>query len=166
MPRAKKPKALLVRHEINKKDKEELIELEKELSGGKDLLQYLPKEIENNETAIEYYEFILRELEVSDILSNLDIPLVVSVSICLARMYEANIHIDKVGQVYETEDKYGNLVIKKNPSVDIYNTFLTQFKTLSTQLGLSPSSRATLAELNIGKKEDAEDEVLKALRGE
>ena len=164
--RPKKPTALLERHELTKAEKQELIEEEKRLSGGKDLVRDIPPELEDKELAQKYYLFIINELEVSDVLSNLDIPLLISVSICLERMYLADEHIRKYGQVYETEDKYGNLTFKKNPSVDIYNTFLTQFKSLGTQLGLSPSSRATLAGLNLNNKEDSEDAVLAALRGD
>ena len=105
-------------------------------------------------------------MEVSDILSNLDIPLLVSLCLCLARMREANADIERIGVIYETCDRDGNINYKKNPATDAYNSFLNQFRALSTQLGLSPSSRATLAELNVGKKEDSEDELLNILRGD
>lgn len=164
--RPKKPTILLERHELTKAEKQELIEEEKRLSGGKDLVGTIPPELEGKEIAQQYYEFIIRELEVSEVLSNLDIPLLISVSICLERMYLADEHIREHGQVYETYDKLGNVTLKKNPSVDIYNAFLTQFKSLGTQLGLSPSSRATLAGLNIDKKEESENAVLAVLRGE
>lgn len=166
MARPKKPASLRVRHELTNEEKQEMAEREQELSGGNDLVRVIPNELEGNEVAIQYYKFITKEMEVSDILSNLDIPLLTSICLCLTRMRDANLQIEKVGIVYETYDRDGNINYKKNPSVDVYNAFLTQFKTLATQLGLSPSSRATLAELNVGKKEESEDELLKVLRGD
>ena len=166
MARPKKPASVRVRHELTNGEKEEMALREEELSGGNDLVKIIPKDLENNEIAIAYYKFIIRELEVSDLLSNLDIPILVSICLCLTRMREANQQIEEIGVIYCTTDGAGNINYKKNPAVDVYNAFLTQFKTLATQLGLSPSSRATLAELNVGKKEDSEDELLNILRGD
>lgn len=166
MGRPKKPVSLRVRHELTKEEKETMSEKENELSGGNDLVKDIPTELEDNYMAIQYYKFLTRELEVSNLLSNLDIPILVSICLCLTRMKEADEMIDKVGLVYAVADKDGNINYKKNPAVDVYNAFLTQFKTLGVQLGLSPSSRASLAELNVSKKEESEDELLKVLRGD
>lgn len=166
MGRPTKPASLRVRHELTKEEKQIMAEKESELSGGNDLVKNIPNELNGNHMAIEYYKFITRELEVSEILSNLDIPILTSICLCLTRMKEADEQITKIGVVYAVADKDGNINYKKNPAVDVYNAFLTQFKTLGTQLGLSPSSRAALAELNVNKKEESEDELLSILRGD
>ena len=55
------------------------------------------------------------------------------------------------------------MVKKKNPSVDIRDKALNQFKQLAVQLGMTPSSRSSLAAANIEKQEKEEDPLLKVL---
>ena len=62
-------------------------------------------------------------------------------------------------------DRNGNEYIKEHPAVNTKQKYLNQFRALSTQLGLSPSSRASLAEAKIQKEKDSEDELMKILGG-
>ena len=79
-------------------------------------------------------------------------------------MEQADQFIRDEGLLYYKYDKEGNQEPKEHPAVGIKQKYLTQFRALSTQLGLSPSSRASLAEMNMQKEEDEEDPVLKVIR--
>ena len=65
--------------------------------------------------------------------------------------------------IYDTIDKMGNVIPKEHPAISAKMKYLGQFRALSTQLGLSPSSRAQLADMNMDKQESKDDALLKAL---
>lgn len=138
-------------------------EAEQSLMGSADLLQEIPDHLD--ELAQDYYRFLVTELEISDILSNLDIPLLEQTADCLSKMRQADAIINEEGLILEQLDRYGNSQIKEHPAVSIKQKYLNQFRALSTQLGLSPASRAQLAGMKIEKKEEEEDPLLKVLRG-
>ena len=138
-------------------------EKEMQLKGEHDLIYNIPKQLD--EIAIEYYKFLIDELESSEILSNLDIPLLTQTADCLSKMEQADDVINKEGMFYEKYDAQGNSEPKEHPAVGTKQKYLNQFRALSTQLGLSPSSRASLAEAAMLKSKEEKDPVLQILEG-
>ncbi|RFP78059.1 phage terminase small subunit P27 family, partial [Bacillus subtilis KCTC 1028 = ATCC 6051a] len=81
-----------------------------------------------------------------------------------SKMRQADEIINKEGLILNTIDRYGNALIKEHPAVATKQKYLNQFRALSTQLGLSPASRAQLAGLKIEQKNEEEDPLLKLLK--
>jgi P27 family predicted phage terminase small subunit len=112
----------------------------------------------------QWYTFIVQNLEnISNILGDLDIPLVTQTADALSKMDQANKSIERNGLMIEIMDKNGNILPKKNPAVDIYKMYNDIFVKLSSQLGMSPSARAQLAELKMSEASDEKDPLLAAL---
>ena len=80
-------------------------------------------------------------------------------------MRQADDIINEEGIILNTIDRYGNELIKEHPAVSTKQKYLNQFRALSTQLGLSPASRAQLAGMKIDKQEQEQDPLLQILRG-
>jgi P27 family predicted phage terminase small subunit len=77
-------------------------------------------------------------------------------------MKESKKLIDEKGIVIVKEN--GELV--KNPAVQAYKDYNAIFNKCCMEIGLSPSARSRLAQLNINAKKESDDPLLKALRGE
>lgn len=163
MARARKPASLKQGHSETKAQLEERAEAERKLMGNDNLVQVVPDYLD--ELAQEYYQFLVNELEISDILSNLDIPLLEQTADCLSKMRQADDIINEEGLILNQQDRYGSVQIKEHPAVGTKQKYLNQFRALSQQLGLSPASRAQLAGMKIEKKEEEEDPLLQVLRG-
>ena len=142
-------------HRYNKSQVEQMKKSEDELKGKSEKVSDIPEYL--SDLAKEYYSFIVNEMEVSGVLSNLDIPVVVQISETLAIIRECDADIQLDGLWYYEPDRNGRDVKKKNPSVDIRDKALNQFKQLAVQLGMTPSSRSSLAAANIEKQEKEED---------
>jgi P27 family predicted phage terminase small subunit len=162
LARPNKPASLLTGHNENKDDKEIRAEVEKRLSGNDDLLNQIPEYLEP--LAQTYYQFLVNELKISDILSNLDIPLLEQTADCLSKMRQCDEIINQEGLIINQIDRYGNEQIKEHPAVGTKQKYLNQFRALSTQLGLSPAARAALAGMKIEKNKEELDPVLQILR--
>jgi|SRR5699024_786069 len=163
MARPRKPASLKQGNSENKAQLEERAEAEKKLMGNVDLVKNVPDHLD--ELAKSYYVFLVRELEISDILSNLDIPLLEQTADCLSKMRQADQIINEQGIVINQPDRTGVIQIKEHPTVGTKQKYLSQFRALSTQLGLSPSSRAQLAGLKVNQQKEDEDPLLKVLSG-
>lgn len=137
-------------------------EQEEKLKGNTDLFKDVPEHLD--ELAKEYYQFMVTELEISDILSNLDIPLLEQTADCLSKMRQADAIINEQGIIIEQVDRAGNEIIKEHPAVGTKQKYLNQFRALSNQLGLSPASRASLAGMKMDKQEEDEDPLLQLLK--
>lgn len=162
MARPRKPASLKQGHSESKEQLAERNEAEKDLIGNTDRLKEIPEHLDK--MAQKYYEFLVTELEISDILSNLDIPLLEQTSDSLSKIRQADEIINREGLIITEYDRYGNEKLKEHPAVAIKQKYLTQFRALSTQLGLSPASRATLAGLKISAKEENDDVLLNILK--
>ena len=147
--------------DMNKSELKVREEAEKRLMGDIDLVKTPPSNLD--ELAQAYYSYMVENLETSNLLSNLDIPLLSETAFTLARLEETKATLLEVGTLAYEVDKQGNEKVKKHPIVDVYNTLLNQFKTLGGQLCMSPSARTQMASLQLQAKEDEEDPVLKAL---
>ena len=150
-------------HRYNKGEVEKMKKAEDKLKGKSEKVDEVPEYL--SDLAKEYYSFIVNEMEVSGVLSNLDIPVVVQISETLATIRECDKNIQKEGLWYYEYDRNSNKVKKKNVAVDIKDKALNQFKQLAVQLGMTPSSRTSLAALNVEKKEKEDDPVLSILEG-
>lgn len=139
-------------------------EAEKRLMGNANLIADVPEYLDP--LAQAYYKFLVTELEISDILSNLDIPLLEQTADCLSKMRQCDDIINEEGIIIEQQDRYGNEQTKEHPAVATKQKYLNQFRALSGQLGLSPASRAQLAGMKVEKKEEEEDPLLRVLRGD
>lgn len=151
-------------HRYNKSQVEKMRKSEDELKGKSEKVTDVPEHL--SDLAKEYYSFIVNEMEVSGVLSNLDIPIVEQISETLATIRECDKDIQKDGHWYFEPDRNGREIKKKNVAVDIKDKALNQFKQMAVQLGMTPSSRTSLAALNVEKKEKEEDPLLKVLNKE
>jgi len=164
MARPRKPATLKQGKSETKAQLEVRAAAEEMLIGNTDLLQEAPEHLDDLGRA--YYMFLITELEISGILSNLDIPLLEQTADSLSKMRQADKILNAEGLLIYNVDRYGQDQIKEHPAVGTKQKYLTQFRALSTQLGLSPASRAQLAGMQIDQKADEEDPLLRILRGD
>lgn len=162
--RPRKPASSRVGNWGNKEDKEKAIELEKEIKGKDDKIFEIPENLD--EVGKIYYQFLVEELKETGVLSNLDIPLLTQTSDCLSKMQQADEILNQSGLMISEQDRYGNEKLKEHPMVKTKQNYLSQFRALATQLGMSPSSRAQLAELKLSKQQNDSDPVLQLLNGQ
>lgn len=108
-----------------------------------------------NKRQKKFFKYIVRELEASGIVGNLDVFILSTCSIAIDRLQEIetliNEDINRLGDktLMSSKDKY---------TKDLFRC--------CNELSLSPQSRAKLGNLNIQAKADAEDPVLKAILGD
>lgn len=162
MGRPRKPAATKAGKSETKAHLDERNEIEQEMKGNDDKVYDIPEELDP--TAKIWYQFLITELEASGFLSNLDIPVLSQTADALSRMQEADAIIRSEGMIYQTYDRMGNEIPKEHPAVGIKQKYLNQFRALSTQLGLSPSARASLSEMKVQAKKDEEDPVMQILK--
>lgn len=162
--RARKPASLKAGKSETKEQLAIREEIEKQLLGGTDKVGTVPSHL--NDLAKVYYQFLVNELEISGLLSNLDIPVLEQTADTLSKIRECDEHLNNEGLVITKIDRYGHENQVENPYVKIKMAYLNQFRNLANQLGLSPSSRAALASKKIEAKEEQEDPLLKVLRGD
>lgn len=161
--RPRQPASLKKGKSESKEHLEERAELEAQMAGeANKVYSEIPSTLD--ERGVEWYLFITQNLEnISNILGDLDIPLVTQTADALSRMEQANDSINKHGLMIETMDKNGNIIPKKNPAIDIYKMYNDIFVKMSAQLGMTPSARAQLAELKMSQSNQEKDPLLKAL---
>lgn len=138
-------------------------DLEAQMAGeANQVYQEIPDSLD--EGGREWYSFIVHNLEnISNILGDLDIPLVTQTADALSKMDQANVSIKVNGLMIDTMDRNGNIMPRKNPAVDVYKMYNDIFVKMSSQLGMSPSARAQLAELKLQEASDEKDPLLAAL---
>lgn len=164
MARQRKPASLKQGKSETKEQLEIRQGIEQQLLGGTDKIGIVPNHL--NDLAKVYYQFLVDELEISGLLSNLDIPLLEQTSDSLSKIRECDEALNAEGLVIRGTDRYGHEFQKENPYVRVKMNYLNQFRNLANQLGLSPSSRASLAGKKIDAKEEEEDPLLQILRGD
>lgn len=161
MARPKKPVSQRTGNWGNEDMKSKYQEAEEKLKGKDDLIENPPEIL--SDIAKQYYIFLVSELKETGVLGNLDIPLIAQTADCLAKMDEADEILNKEGIMISIFDRNGNCIPKEHPIVKTKNTYLTQFRALATQLGMSPSARAQLVNLKLTKESEAEDPLLQIL---
>lgn len=163
MARARKPASLKAG---KSETKEQLLvreEIEQQLLGSDDKVNIVPEHLDP--LAQVYYEYLVNELEISGLLSNLDIPVLEQTADALSKIRQCDEDLNAKGLVISKTDRYGHENDVENPHVKIKMAYLNQFRSLANQLGLSPSSRAALASKKIEAKEEAEDPLLQIIQG-
>lgn len=164
MSRARKPASLKKGKSESREQLKKREEIEKKLMGNTNDIKNIPDYLTDEEKV--YYEWLINEIEISGILTNLDIPLVEQTANCLHIMRQCDDHIRQNGILVTKVDRYGNMEDKENPSIKVKLNYQTKYAALCNQLGLSPAARSALAGRQLEAKQEAEDPLLKALRGE
>lgn len=131
------------------------------MAGNNDRIDKVPDQLDD--LGKEYYTTLIEDLSEASFLSNLDIPMLTQAADALSKMQQADEIIKTQGIIYNTFDKFGNDIPKEHPAVGIKQKYLNQFRALSTQLGLSPSARASLSEMKVQAKKEEEDPVFQIL---
>lgn len=163
MSRKKKPVTLLKDTGVNKTTRENLKFLEDKYRGSAEQLAKVPEHLDP--LARHYYRFLISELEISDLLSNLDKPIIEQTADMLSKIRMCDEIINNEGIMITTVDRYGTETKKEHPMIKTKHTYLQRFQQLSNELGLSPASRASLAALKIQENQEAQDPLLKILKG-
>ena len=151
MARPSKPISVQSRHNT-KEEVEKRKEQEERLKGLADKIKP-PKHLTKNQKKI--FKFIVDQLKTSGILSNLDIFMLTSCSIAVDRINEVEKMINDEPFLLRDKDLMS--------SKDKYSK---EFFRCSNELSLSPQARAKIAGLNLQAKEQEEDPIIKALKGD
>lgn len=164
MAKQKKPAGLKKGKSENKEQLARREAIEKQLMGNTDNVKSIPEYLSDEEKI--YYEWLVNEIEICGIITNLDKPLLEQTVNCLWIMNQCDDHIRKNGILVEKADRFGLIEEKPNPSLKIKLDYQAKYANLCNQLGLSPAARASLAGKKIDAQEEREDPVIKAIRGE
>lgn len=151
MARPSKPISVQSRHNT-KEEVEKRKEQEERLKGLADKIKP-PKHLTKNQKKI--FKFIVDQLKASGILSNLDIFMLTSCSIAVDRINEVEKMINDEPFLLRDKDLMS--------SKDKYSK---EFFRCSNELSLSPQARAKIAGLKLQAKEQEEDPIIKALKGD
>jgi len=148
MARPTKNVATMSKH-FTKEELEARKQAEEKLKGGTDKIKppsYL------NYGSKKIFKYIVKELESSGILTNLDIYVLASCAVALDRIQEA--------------EKLLNEDILNTNALRIKDSYMKEFFRCCNELSLSPQSRAKLGNLNLQNKSKKEDPLLKVLKGD
>jgi P27 family predicted phage terminase small subunit len=162
MARPRKPAQVKAGKSETKEHLNERSKVEKQMAGNNDRIKNVPETLDS--LGKEYYKILIGDLSEAAFLSNLDIPLLTQTADCLSKMQQADKIIDEDGIMYITYDKMGNKIPKEHPMVGTKQKYLNQYRALCTQLGLSPSARASLSEMKVQAAKNEEDPVLQILK--
>jgi P27 family predicted phage terminase small subunit len=163
MAKPRKPAALKQGKSETKVELKVREEQEQRLMGSADMIKNVPDYLDP--LAKAYYKFLVTELEISGLLTNLDIKLIEQTSDSMSKLRQCDDIINREGIIIRQVDRYGNEIMKEHPAVKSKMSYLNAFKTLSSQLGMSPTSRAQLAGMQIQAKEEEQDPLLQLLKG-
>lgn len=159
MAKASKPVELLSKH-LTKKEIDDRKQEENKLKGMDDLVYNPPSYLTDKEK--ELYSFLVEQLYESKVLCNLDIAMLETTVDSILKMKECKQIINSHGIVIVKDN--GDLA--KNPACTAYKDYNAIFNKCCMELGLSPSARSRLAQININAKQEKEDPLLKVLRSD
>lgn len=163
MARQKRPASLKKGNSETKAQLKRREEIEKSLMGNTDEVKNIPEYLTKEEQI--YYKWLINEIEISGLLTNLDIPLIEQTANCLHVMRTCDDHIRENGLLITKCDRYGNIEDKPNPSIKIKLDYQSKYNALCNQLGLSPAARSSLAGKQIEAKQEESDPLLQILKG-
>lgn len=149
MARPCKPVDLQTCH-LTKEEMELRQEAEAKLKGGNDKIKP-PKHLSKDQKKI--FNYIVKEMETSGVLNNLDIYILTTCVIC----------IDRMQKIDEMINNNINLLTDRK-LLGTYKDSQSSFFRSCNELGISPASRSKLANLNLQAQVEADDELLKILR--
>lgn len=163
MARQKKPSSLKKGKSENKEQLAKREAIEMQLMGNTDDVKCVPTYLSEEEKI--YYQWLINEIEICGIISNLDKPLIEQTANCLWVMHKCDMHIRENGVLVQKVDRFGLIEEKENPSIKIKLAYQSKYANLCNQLGLSPSARASLAGKKIEAQENESDPLLQILKG-
>lgn len=105
-----------------------------------------------NANAKKIFKYIVSELEASGILTNLDNYILANTAIAIDRIQEA--------------EKILNDDILNKDALKVKESYMKDLFRCTTELSLSPASRAKLANINVSSTAEKEDPLLKVLGGD
>jgi P27 family predicted phage terminase small subunit len=107
-----------------------------------------------SDTQKEIFYSIVEHMKASNILSNIDVHLLSAYAVAVDRLQWIDSHINR------DPDQMLNREV-----MSARKQHMDDFKRLSNELGFSPQSRAKLGNINLLKKEEEADPLLKVLGG-
>lgn len=149
MARPSKSAAVMVKN-LTKEEKQARLEGEQRLKGNADNISP-PRYLNKKQKSI--FRYIVKNLEASGILGNLDIYVLTTCCIAIDRLQEIETLINEdFSKLYDKD----LLSAKDKYTKDLYRC--------CNELSLSPQSRAKLANINVQAKEEEQDPLLGLLR--
>ena len=139
----------IISKNLTNAEKEQRKEAEEKLRGKDDIVYTPPKSMAKEEK--ETYTFLVNELNASKILSNLDITLLEQTVECIV----------KLKQIKNEMKNYD--VLHGRAFIAMYKEYFNMYLKCSAELGLSPASRAKIANANITDSKKKSDPLLKVL---
>jgi P27 family predicted phage terminase small subunit len=136
---------------LTKEEKMIRAETEEKLRGGTDKISP-PKHLNARQKKI--FKYIVKELEASQILGNLDIYVLSQAAIAIDRLQEIEKMINE-----DTTRMFDKEVLAAK------DKYTKDFFRCCNELSLSPQSRAKLGNINLQVKQQQEDPLLKVLAG-
>lgn len=136
---------------LTKEEKMIRAETEERLRGGTDKISP-PKHLNARQKKI--FKYIVKELEPSQILGNLDIYILAQAAIAIDRLQEIEKMINE-----DTTRMFDKEVLAAK------DKYTKDFFRCCNELSLSPQSRAKLGNINLQVKQQQEDPLLKVLAG-
>lgn len=140
---------LMTKEEINKR-----LEAEARLKGHADKIT-APSYLTLAQKKI--FNFIVKNLEASGILGNLDVYVLAQTAITIDRIQECEKSINENG-LFDYEGK-------ANPAVKVKESYMKEFFRMCNELSLSPQARAKLANMNFKAETNEADPLLTILGG-
>ncbi len=132
---------------LTKEEYEARKEAEQNLKGGTDKIKpptYL------NTKAKKIFKYIVKELESSGILTNLDIYVLSGCAVAIDRIQEA--------------EKLLNEDLLNKDALKVKDSYAKEFFRYCNELSLSPQSRAKLANINVNAQQEKENPLLQILQ--
>ena len=167
MAKASKPSKLidLESYSGNKDKLTQRIEMEEALRGGDDKVYKPPGHL--NKATKKVYKAIVEELKESGILTNVDSYILETTADAIVRMRNCSRMIDEHGElIHKTNNSTKQVELMKNPAITAYKDYQQIFLQGCRELGMSPSQRSKIGQLNIEKaEEDGLNDLIMKMRG-
>ncbi|MDB8794282.1 phage terminase small subunit P27 family [Romboutsia sp. 1001216sp1] len=155
-----KPITLATGHRT-KEEIQQRRENEERLRGSSNKVHIAPKWLCKD--GMKEYKKLVKDLDSSGILTNVDIPVVAIIADAYAKMSQANSVLKEEGMFIKKTSDRGAENIVEHPAMKVYRQYNTIYKQYLVEVGLSPSSRAKLSVINTNAEDDRNDPLLAIL---
>lgn len=155
-----KPVALATGHRT-KDEVQRRIENEERLKGNSNKVHIAPSWLCKD--GKKEYRKLVKDLESSDILTNVDVPVIAIIADAYAKMAQANDILKSEGMFVKKTSDRGAENLVEHPAMKVYRQYNTIYKQYLAEVGLSPSSRAKLSVINTNAEDDRNDPLLAIL---
>ncbi|MDB8790878.1 phage terminase small subunit P27 family [Romboutsia sp. 1001216sp1] len=155
-----KPITLATGHRT-KEEIQQRKENEERLKGSNDRVHIAPRWLCKD--GMKEYRKLVKDLDSSGILTNVDIPVVAIIADAYAKMSQANSVLKEEGMFIKKTSDRGAENIVEHPAMKVYRQYNTIYKQYLAEVGLSPSSRAKLSVINTNAEDDRNDPLLAIL---